>query len=414
MDKDEPERQAHLSLRWETRHVWKDAARVLGLKAKPENAAAIAIALYAEHHGSGRRTSYSRAKTHYDLPRRYRSRLYSYRSVVGAVDQLDALGLIEHDRRPPGRRGWQSAMRAKPELIVALGEVMAPADLRMQALREPLLLRDEEGELRDYSDNRETHRMRREIQEQNEAVLGANLGNVITLPSRLRRIFNEGFGRGGRFYAEGGAWQTLPKQERLRIVIDGEPVVEIDYAAFHPTLLYAELGLPAPTEPYAAPGFSRDLVKIAFNVILNSTGRPGARYTLAHKRAMAEDIIGMENLPDESFDDLFHRLSRIVPGYAQHANRRADELIEAILERHASVQHLFFSGVGTQLQRIDSDIAEDVMRMMHRRGIVVLPVHDSFIVAASKADVLEEVMREAAARRGVQVGCKRFSSVPMG
>ena len=60
--------------------------------------------------------SYSRAARFYDIPRRYRKPLYTWRGVVGQVDYLDRLGFIEHDKRPPGQRGWQSALKATAEL----------------------------------------------------------------------------------------------------------------------------------------------------------------------------------------------------------------------------------------------------------------------------------------------------------
>ena len=73
---------------------------------------------------------------------------------------------------------------------------------------------------------------------------------MLPFPGRLRRIFNQDFNRGGRFYAEDGSWQTLSKAERQQIVISGEPAIEIDYSTFHPSLAYAEYGLPTPLDAY--------------------------------------------------------------------------------------------------------------------------------------------------------------------
>ena len=49
---------------------------------------------------------------------------------------------------------------------------------------------------------------------------------------------------------------------------------------------------------------------------------------------------------------------------------------------------------------IDAAIAETVMLTMLVRGIVVLPLHDSFLVPASKRDELEDEMLEAAHKAG--------------
>ena len=40
------------------------------------------------------------------------------------------------------------------------------------------------------------------------------------------------------------------------------------------------------------------------------------------------------------------------------------------------------------------------MHLMLRQGVVVLPVHDSFLVPASKAERLEEAMLKAAHQAG--------------
>ena len=46
---------------------------------------------------------------------------------------------------------------------------------------------------------------------------------------------------GGRAY---GRWQDLPKNRRLQLRIEGEPVAEPDFAQMHASVLYAQRGLP--------------------------------------------------------------------------------------------------------------------------------------------------------------------------
>ncbi len=67
--------------------------------------------------------SYARKKEWWTGQERYGGTAYTYRTVLWAVDDLDARGLIEHDRAPPGRIGLQSALRASPALF---GAVSAP------------------------------------------------------------------------------------------------------------------------------------------------------------------------------------------------------------------------------------------------------------------------------------------------
>jgi len=408
-------RDAYLSLRWESCGRWQSIGSALGCEDGPETFAAVAIALYIEATGNNHWISYSRNRNHYTTPRRYRSPLYTYARVVGAADRLDVLGLINHAKAAPGQRGRQSAMRAKPELVSLVGTALE-SGLVLRRPPELVILRDANKKPIDYRDTRETARMRREIEAQNEAIASANLGggNVIQFVAPLRRIFNEGFSQGGRFYAEGGGWQKFSKAERQRIQIDDEPVVEVDYAEFHPVLAYAQAGHPAPDNAYHIPGFDRALVKVSFNIMLNSSSRNGSRYTIAHDAEMVRAVLG-DDFPDGLQDEeMWHRAAVLHPGYVQTAGDEAQRLMDAIIAKHAPISRMFFTGAGLALQRLDSDIAEGVMREMRRRGIVVLPVHDSFLAPASKAAELEAVMIDETAKFGASVFCTRSSTVPTG
>jgi hypothetical protein len=399
----------------ESRDHWLSINFALGCEGGSETFAAVAIALYIETVGIGRWVSYSRRKAHYTIPRRYRSPLYTYAAIVGAADRLDAMGLIDHAKAAPGQLGWQSTMHAKPELVSLVGSALENG-LVLRKPPEPIILRNAEGKPIDYRETRETTRMRRETEAQNEAIAGAQFGggNVVQFVAPLRRIFNERLSQGGRFYAEGGGWQILPKSERQYIQIDGEPVVEVDYSQFHPALAYAQAGHPAPANAYDISGFARALVKVSFNIMLNSGSRGGTRHTIAHKAEMMRMVLG-DDFPDGlQGEEMRHRAAAIHPGYAQTASDEAQRLMDAIMAKHAPISRMFFTGAGLALQRLDSDIAEAVMMEMRDRGTVVLPVHDSFLAPASKAAELEAVMVDEAAKFGAPVFCSCSSTVPTG
>jgi hypothetical protein len=402
-------------LRWESRDHWQSIDAALGCADGSETIAAVAIALYIEVTGENRWVSYSRNRNHYVAPIRYRSPLYTYARVAGAADSLDFLGLIDHAKATPGQRGWQSAMRARPELA-SLVLTALESGLVLRKPPEPIILRDADKKPIDYHETRETIGMRREIEAQNEAIAGAQFGggNVVQFVAPLRRIFNEKLSQGGRFYAEGGGWQKFSKAERRHIQIDGEPVVEVDYSQFHPTLAYAQAGHPVPENAYDIPSFERALVKISFNIMLNSSSRSGSRHTIAHKPEMVRMVLG-DDFPEGPLgEEMWYRAAAKHPGFAQSANQQAQRLMDAIMAKHSPISRMFFTGAGLALQRLDSDIAEAVMREMRRRGIVVLPVHDSFLAPASKAAELETIMIDEAAKFGATVECNCSSTVPTG
>jgi hypothetical protein len=367
---EEIEHQRHLSLRWQPRRHWPALRDEFGVN---EATAAVILALVTSKDW----VSYSRHKPHYSPPRRYRSNLYTYRRVVGAADHLDRLHLIEHDRTPPGLRGWQSSMKATPELIAITNEIIsAGPQLEIARPPETIILRGKDGLPIDYRDTVETRRMRRRTEELNQALRSTDISDGAA--SSLVRIFNRHFGRGGRFYALGGGWQSMNKEARTRITIDGEPVVEIDYKTLHPALLYAQAGVPLPEDCYVIDGWPRKLIKLALLIIINAKNKQSARLALAHHDTMAEIA---------------------VPG-SQEAIAVADKLIDDVKRVHKPIARAFHKDMGAALMRIDSTLAESIMMLMLRQGVVALPVHDSFLVPESKADLLEEAMLRAAHEAG--------------
>lgn len=181
---------------------------------------------------------------------------------------------------------------------------------------------------------------------------------------RLYRVFNDGaWNRGGRFY--GGWWQSLPKAKRKTIRIDGEPTVELDFKSFHPRLIYHLEGRPLEpdddpyflTDPH---GVDRDILKVTFNQLLaiNGDGRP-------KKPAKS-------SLP---------------------RNVSYKAVADALEQKHFLIASWLRRGLSTRVQFFDSRIAAEVMKVFtqeFRRP--VLPIHDSFIVAASDEARLGETM----------------------
>ena len=178
---------------------------------------------------------------------------------------------------------------------------------------------------------------------------------------RLHRVFNNGtLDHGGRFY--GGWWQNIPKRYRARITINWAPTVEIDYSSMHPNMLYAMEGKTAPKDCYALDGFpenDRDLLKTTFQKLLNAEGR--IQPPLSDK------------LPE---------------GW------NWNDILDGLQSLHEPISKYFGKGKGIELQRLDSDIAEQVILRMMEHRTLALPVHDSFIVHFTRVDLLQQVMRE--------------------
>jgi hypothetical protein len=394
-------RDKALTMNWGP--VERDAYNRLSLRDLSPLAMKARTQIIAEALVAGERfISYSRRPAFYTESQRYFRPTYSYRSVIPAVDQLATEGLIEHEKVPPGHRGFQSRFRAAPDLLKELSAV----EVQYKPL-ELIVLRDANGNPVDYQDNRETRAMRKRLTELNEALLSQQIGvrdriihegdrldNGGRAQAQLHRVFHRGdFANGGRFY--GAHWQNIPAEGgRDQITINGEPTVEVDYRGLHIRLLYQEAGKEMPADPYDfAP---RKQAKLALLIAINARSHNSAVRALA---------------------DAVRREGGIGDPYAT-----AQKLLRAAKARHPDIAWALASDAGVRLMRRDSELAERIMfETVRAIGIVPLAVHDSFIVPANQKGRLMETMEAAlpCGNNALKIPCgnsphfrDNFSSLP--
>jgi hypothetical protein len=352
-------------------------------------AASIALSLVTEYLTTGRGIYYSRSHDFYQ-PSRYRDdpRL-TYFFVINAADALRRARLVDHDMGfwIPGNKGRRSTMWVTTQLLDLVAPLINLDEPRELRCSETVILRDRDDKSNvDYEETAEAAAMRDRVGWLNDNVRQLEIryqGNRFD-PPPMRRIFNGDFTRGGRLYAHGESWQNMPKAERqaLTIVIDGtpHPVVERDFANLHPRMAYARAGKRCPEgDLYEIDGFDRALVKLAVNVMLNAANKHTAVAAI-HTEIMKH------------------------PEWRSTADRDtlAKRVVKAIRRRHYRIRGFFHSDCGATFQRWDSEIAIEVMsRMVELTGRCPLPVHDSFIVAARDAAILQRVMDEALVTHGI-------------
>jgi hypothetical protein len=179
----------------------------------------------------------------------------------------------------------------------------------------------------------------------------------------IKRVFNNGvFTQGGRFY--GGWWLSIPSEYRSRIRINGKKTLELDYSAMHFYMMYAEKGLTIPdSDPYTLDNIDRKKAKLALNTALN-----------ASSKSKALSAIRTNQWPDMTKEEVA-------------------TILDKLLDKHKVISEYFYTGKGLELQFKDSQVAELVMlNMWNKHGVIVLPVHDSFIVSAASYDNLKAEM----------------------
>ncbi|MEY8096536.1 hypothetical protein AB9F29_03850 [Falsihalocynthiibacter sp. S25ZX9] len=210
---------------------------------------------------------------------------------------------------------------------------------------------------------------------------------------QLKRIFANGtFQDGGRIY--GGWWQHVPSELRKHVEIDGNMVVELDFSTMAPRVLYAQVGEEAPADSYTLEGWDdslRPIIKKAFNQLLNS--KEASRNQNQWHR-FAPDIEIEKDRSDLDNHEI-RKLCNIE--FKNKHGRPYSNLLSDLMNKHSAIDHLFFTSRWTEMQRIDSDIAETVLTKLLNKDppITALPIHDSFIVRRGAEDDLRNAMSEA-------------------
>lgn len=210
-------------------------------------------------------------------------------------------------------------------------------------------------------------------------VIGPRVINPVR--SNARRIFRDNLDHGGRWY--GPWWQNIPSAARKALLIDDQTTAEVDFSACQLRLAHAVLGLPDPMrgqvdsrdhriELYGMPDVQRSAAKSAVLIMLNARDGPAA------VKALANQLIEGDSVP---------------VGCTAHEEAR--RVVDAVVRHFPELAPLWFSDLGLQLQRIDGDICADVQAVFRHDKVVVLSIHDSFIIAAQYEERLRRVMAEA-------------------
>jgi hypothetical protein len=176
----------------------------------------------------------------------------------------------------------------------------------------------------------------------------------------VRIIYKSSPLAGGRVYTR---CQSLPSKFRLAMRIDGRPVVELDYKSNHLMMLIAMTGQPLLPDPY-------QLVADMAQVTRNKVKEFVTRGLGASSETSARQSLGRKKMNRVEFDRIRHALDEAFPGIP------------------------LFQGFGIMLQSLEGQIALDIMVAGVRSGIVVIPIHDSFITTADNEQWLHDEMHK--------------------
>lgn len=265
---------------------------------------------------------YSRDRNHYAGLRRYRQSHISYRNVTSTVDALARSKVLNHVlQRPSSRNRLRSHFSGSNQLAEVLHNLVDAAELT-RATREPIVLRDEDKRPKGYSESQSTRAARSEI-----------------------LAFNDFL-------------STFRVSVDLRI-------------------LCGLLGIDRPFgdqmyDPFQVAGLDRRRIKKAFNILLNTTSKKGAKCALAGAFSEEENV----GYPD-----------------GRHFREAAVHL-QAVEDLFPFLVKFWGKVFGLRLLNVDAAICARIISSLIAQGVPCLSVHDSFIVPSRHEDLLRGTMEE--------------------
>ena len=387
-------------------------------------------------------TGIHRGRSHYLAGSRYNELHISYR-VIAVIDRLVGLELIGLEKGYPGDnwsgKGGRSSriwpreklrrhfLKAKldPLDVSSREDTVDDGGIFVKG-RESIILHDADKNKVEYKDTARTNSMREVLDAYNFMLLWTHVdcrhlddpsisksdGTSVHISQHrkfVRRIFNDcSWRRGGRFY--GGWWQRINKEDRSKIMIDGERTIEIDFSGLHIVLLYAEENINyyeefCGSDPYDIsipeltdhPDFSRWLAKITILIAVNARNETSA-FGAIREKARDEPT----KPKGRSLDNDFLR-----------------SVLTLLREKHSPIADKFCSGAGVDLQYKDSQITEHIIKHFAIDRVAtggtpvpILTIHDSYILAEEYAGELWEQMQIAWREETAlgAVGAKQFVS----
>ncbi|MGH1588666.1 hypothetical protein ACRBEV_10230 [Methylobacterium phyllosphaerae] len=242
----------------------------------------------------------------------------------------------------------------------------------------------------EFQETSETERMRSEMSRLNNFLAGADLeftpdglDIVDTHDRALSRRFvvlNDQairFDQVGRL--SGGFWQNLEKHRRGNLLIEGQPIADLDFEAMHPRLAYLMLGKEWPEgDPYDLTGLlsgydhtdkeQRSAVKTGLSSLLNG-GRAGRKYGRP-----------IEGLP-----------AGATPASLRAALKAKHPGLVSVIDPPAPLK----VPLGYHLMKLESDILLKALDHLMSLGVVALPSHDGVFVAQSNAEIAKQALQVA-------------------
>lgn len=348
---------------------------------------------------------YSRKRGYYSsIPSYSKMSFQSYDIIIPLIDSLETLGIIESVKgfynicKKKGRLSKFRPTKKFDRLVtnVNLSDVIEthherPIILKSRKTKKPLSyplnnnIRIMINQLMLYNERRQSWEIAIDSLEQEEindhkAFLRHNTISeikpgckVVLKQPFVYRVFNDSFKMGGRFY--NGIETNMSKTLRDKILINGEPTVELDYSSLHIRMLYNEIG--------------EDYKQDAYSQVADGDSNMRSVYK----------IVALCSINARSIDSTIGAIRKAICkyGFKNHFSDLKDPQIKKLIEdwkiAHPKLEQFFCNDKGLKLQNKDSKIASAVIQEFLDSNEIILCNHDSFIVKKTLQKKLMKVMK---------------------
>ncbi|MFC2027439.1 hypothetical protein ACFLU3_02000 [Chloroflexota bacterium] len=211
----------------------------------------------------------------------------------------------------------------------------------------------------------------------------------------LHRAFSKG--GCGRYFQRGGySYQSISESERLKILIDGYEVAELDYTAMHPNILYSLEGTQAPDDIYGPvidvlkEGYvsvTKFMVKKVILTAINTKDYRGLTSSINLNKAgeMKANQHRVENgFPEKPI--LYDELKR--------CGLEPKVIVEAFKQVHPTIEKHVYGYKANKLMLYESQVMTHVLFHLMRVGIPAIPIHDSLLFPRQHWDQVKYVMED--------------------
>ncbi len=209
-------------------------------------------------------------------------------------------------------------------------------------------------------------------------------------------IFTDNWFGHGRIYTGQYGHQGLRKLERQTIRFDDEPSIELDYGGLHCRMLYHLRNREFRGDPYALWGpewlgrveLEKPLRLMAKNIINAAINAKNSRAAISacNEKMACRTKDGHLKTGKEA------HTANMLRQAVDQTGMKFSEIYDLARRVHAPVADDFGSDAGMKLMNLDGAIALEVLYHFASRGLPCLGCHDSFVVPASRENMLRSVM----------------------